>query len=86
MIRSEKTRFDSNHLKNIESWTDRLDSELPPLKNFILPSGGFTASQLHVCRTICRRAERRIWPLIESDDVDNELAVYINRYRIIYTI
>lgn len=41
--------------KAIDAWTE----ELPPLKNFILPGGHLAASQAHICRTVCRRAERR---------------------------
>merc|ERR1711988_723778 len=56
-------KFDKRHLPKLEQWIDLLDANVPPLTKFILPSGGLSASQLHVCRTVCRRAERVIVPL-----------------------
>ena len=44
----EHTHFDVSHVDDLEKWIDHMESELPPLKNFILPSGGLAASTLHV--------------------------------------
>eukprot|EP01120_Amphizonella_sp_Union-15-10_P000058 TRINITY_DN10065_c0_g1_i1.p1 TRINITY_DN10065_c0_g1~~TRINITY_DN10065_c0_g1_i1.p1 ORF type:complete len:190 (-),score=15.58 TRINITY_DN10065_c0_g1_i1:22-591(-) len=75
----ERTLFNENHVKTLETWIDKLDNELPPLRNFILPSGGFASSQLHVARTVCRRAERSIAPLYRLGLVDTQVFQYINR-------
>jgi len=75
-----RTKFDGNsHTTNLESWIDTLDQELPPLTTFILPSGGMTAAYLHVARTTCRRAERRVHALVEQGKVEKDAAVYLNR-------
>jgi cob(I)alamin adenosyltransferase len=52
---------------------------LPPLQNFILPGGSVTSATLHVARTICRRAERRVIPLVQAGEIDNEALIYLNR-------
>jgi cob(I)alamin adenosyltransferase len=54
-------------VSRIEEVVERFNSTLPPLKEFILPGGGRTAALAHVCRTVCRRAERRVVALIHAD-------------------
>ena len=67
----------------IEQFTTDLNSKLPPLTEFVLPGGGPAASQSHICRTVCRRAETDVWQLIETYDGAPEgllgAAQYLNR-------
>lgn len=67
------------HVVCIEREIDRLDERLPELRVFILPGGSRGAAVCHVCRTICRRAERRILALSETCTIAPELLAYINR-------
>jgi cob(I)alamin adenosyltransferase len=65
----------------MESSIDVFEARLAPLKNFILPAGTPAAATLHLARTVCRRAERRVFTLAEAPDanIDRELLVYLNR-------
>lgn len=64
----------------IEAEIDRLQELLPPLRLFILPGGCRGAAYAHVCRTVCRRAERCILRLVECGaEVDDNVTAYINR-------
>ena len=63
----------------LEKTIDRLETELVPLRSFILPGGSAPAAALHVARTVCRRAEREIVRLSESEPVELDLLAYINR-------
>jgi cob(I)alamin adenosyltransferase len=78
-IHQEKTMFNNRHTAEMEEWIDDYTQRLPPLENFILPGGSLTASSLHVARAVCRRAERRVLPLTEKDEVDWEALKYLNR-------
>jgi len=75
----ELTAFNSRHTTDLEEWIDRYTQELPPLENFILPGGGAAAAQIHVCRAVCRRAERCVTPLVAANDCDPETQKYLNR-------
>ncbi len=63
----------------LEKEIDALWSELPPLRNFILPGGSRIASLLHLARTICRRAERNVVALSQKEAVAPENITYMNR-------
>jgi cob(I)alamin adenosyltransferase len=63
----------------IERWIDRLDAELAPLTNFLLPGGSALGAELHVARAVCRRAERRTVTLLQVEPVDPRLVRYLNR-------
>ena len=79
--------FDTQLTKELELWIDEMDSELPVLKNFILPSGGKCAAMLHLSRAICRRLERSMQPLLKNTeatavndlDLDPQVGIYVNR-------
>src|SRR5262249_26885988 len=70
-----------HHTERWEDEIDRLEAELPPLANFILPGGVPAAAQVHVARTICRRAERVVVALSRQSggEVPVELLAYLNR-------
>lgn len=78
-IRAKQTKFNENYVVGLESWIDSMDESLPPLTQFILPSGGLCATQLHVARTVCRRLERRLVPLVRAGEVDQSVGVFVNR-------
>jgi cob(I)alamin adenosyltransferase len=75
----ERVAFSPAHTTQLEEWIDEMEECLPPLKNFILPSGGLASSQLHVCRSVCRRAERRACALVREGELAAPVAVYLNR-------
>ena len=66
-------------VERIEKEIDEVDASLPPLRAFVLPSGCRAASVAHVCRTVCRRAERRILSLHDVAEVDEQVMLYVNR-------
>jgi cob(I)alamin adenosyltransferase len=83
LLANGKNRLDlmisEKEITELELWMDDFDAELEPLKFFILPSGGKAAATLHVCRTVCRRAERTMVFLNETEEVRPELIKYLNR-------
>jgi cob(I)alamin adenosyltransferase len=63
----------------VEDAIDALDADLPPLTQFILPGGSPAAAQIHVGRTVCRRAERVVVALKEYETVGEQVIHYLNR-------
>ncbi|CAG2208000.1 MMAB [Mytilus edulis] len=74
-----KTTFSDKYVADLENWIDEYTAELPPLTNFILPSGGKSATHMHLARSICRRAERSLTPLIRAEEIGHEPLKYLNR-------
>lgn len=65
--------------KRLEKIIDEIEGSLPVLQNFIFPGGGKVGASLHIARTVCRRAERRIVSLSKKEEVNSEILIYINR-------
>ena len=65
--------------ERLERWIDELEAANPPLEKFILPGGSEPAALLHVCRTVCRRAERRVVSLSREQECPGEVRKYLNR-------
>ena len=75
----EKARVDDDRIAQLEHAIDEGDRELEPLKSFIVPGGSPKAAALHVARTVCRRAERRVVALGESEEIPGVVVMYLNR-------
>ena len=81
---SQTPLYPSAHLADgeielLESRIDKLMGELPERQGFVLPGGVPAACQAHICRTVCRRAERRIAALAEVAQIGPEMQMYVNR-------
>ena len=63
----------------MERWMDEHDAKMQPLKNFILPGGCRLAADLHVARTVCRRAERSVVRYSQNSTVDSAVLSFVNR-------
>ena len=72
-------RIESHHVDGLERLLDTLSEDLPPLENFVLPGCSPGAAQLHVARTVCRRAERELVALARQDDLGESAVRYLNR-------
>ena len=72
-------RLEQDWIDALEADIDALEKDLSPLTAFILPGGSDVASNLHMARTVCRRAERRVISLAKRDDINMQCAVYLNR-------
>jgi cob(I)alamin adenosyltransferase len=75
--RVTKAHVGDAEVARLEALIDRLEEELPPLRRFILPGGGRAGASLHLARTICRRAERRVVAL--GAEAHPGVIVYLNR-------
>jgi cob(I)alamin adenosyltransferase len=76
----QQPRVEERHVERLEREIDEMNENLPPLRSFTLPGGGQVSSWLHLARTVCRRAERRLVTLASAEPATDELAVkYVNR-------
>lgn len=73
------SRIQDADVTELESWIDRLEGDLPPLTRFIVPGGTPLAAELHRARTVCRRSERALVSLRQSETAEARLVVYLNR-------
>lgn len=73
------TAIEDSFVDRLERDLDEFNSGLPPLKEFILPGGGQAAAACHLARTICRRAERKVWTLARHEAINPAAARYLNR-------
>jgi cob(I)alamin adenosyltransferase len=72
----ERLRVSPDQTERLERQCDEVNANLEPLRSFVLPGGTPVAAQLHVCRTVCRRAERRA---LAVQDANPEIVRYLNR-------
>lgn len=84
ILEEDKQRFavpgiEQRHIDQLEAWIDAWNGELAPLKSFILPGGDLASAQLHVARTVCRRAERLTIALSRDEPVSTFVVPYLNR-------
>ncbi len=75
----DKAKIDQERIAELERAIDKADTELQPLRAFILPGGSPKAAALHVARTVCRRAERRIVDIAGEMEIPALVIVYLNR-------
>jgi cob(I)alamin adenosyltransferase len=78
-LSKDKVTLDDSAVKKLEELIDRFDSQLEPLKTFILPGGSMGGALLHHARSVCRRTERKLVKLASSEPVPSVVMSYMNR-------
>ena len=78
--RAKLPRIEARHVDALERDIDAVNDDLPALKSFVLPGGGWSSAYAHLARTVCRRVERLVVGLMQSEDIGGDLPVqYLNR-------
>jgi cob(I)alamin adenosyltransferase len=77
--RAKQPRIEARHVDALEADIDGLNPDLPELRSFVLPGGGWVSSYFHLARTVCRRAERLVVRLAADEDVGELPVRYLNR-------
>ena len=72
-------QIEPRHVERLEALIDEMTAVVGPLENFILPGGSLGAAQLHVARTVCRRAEREVATLGREESIGAQVLPYLNR-------
>jgi cob(I)alamin adenosyltransferase len=78
-VHPKQARVTDAEVAQLEAEMDRMNAGLPPLRSFVLPGGSRLNAELHICRTVCRRAERITVTLARAEDVPPEAVRYLNR-------
>jgi cob(I)alamin adenosyltransferase len=78
-VHPRQARITDTEIAHLETEIDRFNRDLPPLRSFVLPGSGRLNADLHVCRTVCRRAERAVVALARAESVPPEAVRYLNR-------
>jgi cob(I)alamin adenosyltransferase len=78
-VHPKQARITEAEITRLEAEMDRINEYLPPLRSFVLPGGNRLNAELHVCRTVCRRAERVCVALARRETVPGEAVRYLNR-------
>ena len=78
-VHPKQARVTAGDTARLEREIDEMNEGLPPLRSFVLPGGSRLNAELHVCRTICRRAERECIRLARTEAIDPEIMKYLNR-------
>jgi cob(I)alamin adenosyltransferase len=78
-VRPNQARVTGDEIDQLEREIDRMNAELAPLRSFVLPGGTRLNTELHACRTICRRAERIAVSLAREEEIPAEAIQYLNR-------
>ncbi|HLV60045.1 MAG TPA: cob(I)yrinic acid a,c-diamide adenosyltransferase [Fredinandcohnia sp.] len=78
-VKKQVAHLDAETIARWEQVIDTIDAEVPPLQHFVLPGGAPAAAHLHLARTICRRAERRLLSLAAQAEIRSECVAYLNR-------
>ena len=74
-----KPDLEESDIEALEKAIDEMNKSLPEMKNFIIPGGHQLVSSTHIARTVCRRAERMITKLSETEDIEEIIIIYLNR-------
>ena len=72
-------RIDNKSIESLENKIDYYNKDLDDLKSFVLPSGSLVGAYFHICRTVCRRVERKCVFLSEKIEIDMNILKYLNR-------
>jgi cob(I)alamin adenosyltransferase len=78
-VHPKQARITDAEVARLEAEMDRMNADQPPLRSFVLPGGCRLNADLHVCRTVCRRAERVLAALARGEAVPPEAGRYLNR-------
>lgn len=78
-MRTKLPRIEQRHIDALERDIDGVNDDLPALKSFVLPGGGWPSAYLHLARTVCRRCERLVVALAATEDADALAIQYLNR-------